>query len=112
AHQLTGSGSGPASIDDSLRRIESGLAEHSKAGKHAVVIIDEAHLLKETRSLETIRLLLNFERAAQPLATFILVGQTSLALDVQRIPQLEERLAVKCLLARLTLDETHSYIQH
>lgn len=112
AHQITGTSAAGASIDDSLRRIEANLAEHAKAGRHAIIIIDEAHLLRETRSLETIRLLLNFERQAQPLATFVLVGQTSLALDVQRIPQLDERLAVKCLLARLTLDETHSYIQH
>ncbi len=99
-------------ISQSLKRIESGLTEYAKTGQHAVIVIDEAHLLRESRLLETIRLLLNLEHNAQPLATFLLVGQTGLAIDVQRTAQLDERLAVKCLLVRLTADETKSYIQH
>ena len=117
ANQLAGQtggpvASGPATIDHSLRRIETTLLDHARAGRHAVIVVDEAHLLRETRALETIRLLLNFEHLSQPLATFLLVGQTGLMLDVERLPQLDERLAVKCLLQRLTLDETFSYIQH
>ncbi len=103
---------GTPSIDQSLRRIQDTLTEHTKAGRHAIIVIDEAHLLRDSRSLETIRLLLNFEHDAQPLATYLLVGQTGLALDVQRLPQLDERLAVKCLLSRLTAEETGAYIQH
>jgi general secretion pathway protein A len=103
---------GTQTVGQSLKRIESGLTEYSKTGHHAVIIIDEAHLLRESRLLETIRLLLNLEHHSQPLATFLLVGQTGLAIDVQRAVQLDERLAVKCLLARLTADETKSYMQH
>jgi general secretion pathway protein A len=105
-------GTSTPSIDQSLRRIEHTLTDHAKAGRHAIIVIDEAHLLRDSRSLETIRLLLNFEHDAQPLATYLLVGQTGLALDVQRLPQLDERLAVKCLLSRLTAEETGAYIQH
>jgi general secretion pathway protein A len=118
AEQLAGSPvarsvrEGTPSIDQSLRRIEHALTDHAKAGRHAIIVIDEAHLLRESRALETVRLLLNFEHDAQPLATYLLVGQTGLALDVQRLPQLDERLAVKCLLSRLTADETGAYIQH
>lgn len=103
---------GTPSIDRSLRCIQDTLTDHAKAGRHAIIVIDEAHLLRDSRSLETIRLLLNFEHDAQPLATYLLVGQTGLALDVQRLPQLDERLAVKCLLSRLTPEETGAYIQH
>jgi general secretion pathway protein A len=113
ADQLTGSpGLSVSSIEQSVRRIERTLADHAQAGRHAIIVIDEAHLLREARSLETMRLLLNLEQHAQPLATFLFVGQTGLALDVQRVPQLDERLAVKCLLSRLTKDETAAYIQH
>jgi len=112
ADQLTAASGGTPSVGQSLKRIESGLAEVAKAGQHAVIVIDEAHLLRETRALETIRLLLNLESAAQPLATIVLVGQTGLAIDVQRLPQLDERLAVKCLLARLTADQAKAYVQH
>jgi general secretion pathway protein A len=103
---------GTSTVGQSLKRIEGGLTEYAKTGHHAIIIIDEAHLLRDSRSLETIRLLLNLEHNAQPLATFLFVGQTSLAIDVQRLPQLDQRLAVKCLLARLTAEETKAYILH
>ena len=113
ADQISGSAAhGTQSIEQSVRRIEASLTDQARAGRHAVIVIDEAHLLRESRALETIRLLLNLELNAQPLATFLLVGQTGLALDVQRLPQLEERLAVKCLLSRLTATETAAYVQH
>jgi len=104
--------SGTPPVGQSLKRIEGGLIEYAKTGHHAVIVIDEAHLLRDSHTLETIRLLLNLEHNAQPLATFLLVGQTGLAIDVQRLPQLDQRLAVKCLLARLTAGETKTYIQH
>jgi type II secretory pathway predicted ATPase ExeA len=112
AEQITGQTTAGGTIDHNLRRIEHVLTDHAKAGRHAIIVIDEAHLLRESRALETIRLLLNFEYNAQPLATYLLVGQTGLALDVQRLPQLDERLAVKCLLSRLTAEETGAYIEH
>jgi type II secretory pathway predicted ATPase ExeA len=104
--------SGTSTVGQSLQRLETALAENAKAGQHAVIVIDEAHLLRDSQSLETIRLLLNLEREAQPLATVLLVGQTGLALDVQRLPQFDQRVAVKCLLSRLPADQTKAYIQH
>jgi general secretion pathway protein A len=113
ADQLTGQNSPlTATIDQSVRRIEHALRDHAKAGRHPVIVIDEAHLLAAAHTLETIRLLTNFQHDGQPLASYLLVGQTGLAIAAGRMPPLEERLAVKCLLARLTLDETGGYIQH
>lgn len=101
-----------ATIDQSVQRIERILREHAAAGRHPVIAIDEAHLLRETQALETIRLLLNFQHAGQPLATFLLAGQTGLVLGVRRLPALDERMAVTCVLARLSADETRQYIEH
>lgn len=113
ADQLTGQQSPlTANIDQSVRRIEQALRTGAKAGKHAIIVIDEAHLLRETQALESIRLLMNFQHEGQPLATFLLVGQTGLAVAVERLPQLDERLAVKCILTRLSAEETRGYIQH
>src|SRR5436190_8279118 len=112
ADQL-GAGGGPAlTIEQSLKRIETRLRENAKAGKHAVIVIDEAHLLDDCEVLETVRLLLNLEQDARPLASFLLTGQTSLLLAIERRPDLEERLAVKCLLRRFKPEETMGYIQH
>lgn len=113
ADQLTGQNSPlTATIDQSVRRIEQCLLAHAKAGRYPVIVIDEGHLLAGAKTLETIRLLMNFQHQGQALASYLLVGQTGLALAVQRLPQLDERMAVKCLLSRLSLEETRGYIQH
>jgi general secretion pathway protein A len=101
-----------ATIDYSVQRIERLLRENAKAGRHAIVVIDEAHLLQGAQAFETIRLLMNFQHAGQPLASFLLVGQTGLVLGLRRLPALDERLAVTCILARLSAEETGRYIQH
>ena len=99
-------------IEQSVRSIERSLAENVQQGRHAVVVIDEAQDLEESYSLETIRLLLNFEFDAVAGMTVLLAGQPSLLPILDRMPELDERLAVKCLLRRLTLEETISYIEH
>ncbi len=109
-------GTGPAAttwpVQQSIRRIERTLAENVEQGRHSVVVIDEAQDLDDSRTLETIRLLLNFEHNAVAAMTLLLVGQPSLLPVLDRMPELDERLAVKCLLRRLTLEETISYIHH
>ncbi len=103
---------GVPSIEASVRRIQRRLAQNAAQGRHAVLIVDEAHLLEGRPALEALRLLLNFESAAGTDATLVLVGQTSLTPIIGRMPQLEERLGVKCALRPLELAETMSYIQH
>src|SRR5450432_641500 len=53
-------------VEESVRRLESFLVENVKAGRQAVAIVDEAHLLEDCAALETLRLLLNFEAAGRP----------------------------------------------
>lgn len=104
--------SAAGSVEQSFRRIETCLQQNAALGKHAVIVVDEAHLLAETGALATLRLLLNLELDGQAAATYLLVGQTSLMVAVDRLPELEERLAVKCLLRRLVVEETMAYVQH
>jgi general secretion pathway protein A len=112
ADQLTGQYSPlTATIDQSVRRIERFLQANAQAARHAIVAIDEAHLLGAAQSLEAIRLLMNFVHDGQPAATFLLAGQTGLVLGVRRLPALEERVAVACVLSRLSAAETASYIE-
>jgi general secretion pathway protein A len=99
-------------IDESIRRLEKLLEQNAEQCQHAVVVIDEAHLLEDCGALETLRLLLNFESAGQPALTLILVGQMSLVSAVGRLPSLEERLAVKSLVRSFTADETPQYVRH
>jgi general secretion pathway protein A len=99
-------------IARSVRSLENALIQNAEMGRHAVVVIDEAQDLEDPRALETIRLLLNFEHQGVPAMTMLLVGQPSLLPVLDRMPELDERLAVKCLMRRLTLEETISYIHH
>jgi type II secretory pathway predicted ATPase ExeA len=114
ADELTGAGDGsPASgVQNSIRRIEHFLSANTRDGRHAVVAIDEAHLLEDGRTFEAVRLLLNFELAGRPGLTLMLVGQPGLLPVLDRMPQLEERLGVKCLLRPFGERETAEYVAH
>lgn len=98
--------------DRYLRRLRQYLTETAREGKHLVVVFEEAHLLRESTNLETIRLLMNFDHESVPAMTVLLVGQPSLLPSLRRLPELEERLDAKCLLHRFNIEETISYIQH
>jgi len=101
-----------AATCESVRRIERFLVENSERGQHAVVIVDEAHLLDDAESWEALRLLMNFESAGRPGLTLVLVGQTGVLPILDRIPHLEERLGVRCLLRPFSEAETGEYVLH
>ena len=96
----------------SLRRIQGVLAKNTELGRHAVVLIDEAHSIDDPGVLETLRLLQNIEFAGRPAFTLLLVGQTGLITALERMPELEERLDVKCLLRPFSRAETAAYVAH
>ena len=96
----------------SIRRIQRFLAANSQQGRHAVLVIDEAHLLDSVHTFEALRLLLNFEPDGTPAMTLLLVGQPGILPTLDRMPQWEERLGVKCLLRPLSESETAAYVEH
>jgi len=99
------------SVQQSVRRLERALEENAEMGGHAVVVIDEAHLLRDT-TLETVRLLLNFHKDLAPSMTLLLVGQPSLLPTLDRMLDLNGRMSVKCLLRPFTTEETMGYVSH
>jgi general secretion pathway protein A len=99
-------------VEESVRRLESVLSQNAERGRHAVVVVDEAHLLEDCGALETLRLLLNFEVKGQPMLTLILLGQMGLVSAVGHLVSLEERIAVKALLRTFTPQETADYVSH
>ncbi|MCA9271232.1 MAG: AAA family ATPase [Planctomycetales bacterium] len=105
-------GESAPSIEHSVRRIQRSLAENSRQGRHAVVVVDEAQILDETGALEWMRLLLNVEGEGGPPLTLLLTGQPGLVPALERFPSLEERLGVKCMMRPFTPDETAAYVAH
>ncbi len=102
----------PSNSQQSVHNIQSALEENSKQGKHAVLAIDESQVLLDPDSLELVRLLLNFETDSGAAMTLLLVGQGAMLPAIERVPSLEERLSVKCVLRPFNLEETASYIGH
>lgn len=80
-------------------------------GSTTVLIVDEAHLLSR-ELIEEIRLLTNLETPQQKLLQIILSGQPELdrIIDSPDMPQLKQRIAVRCYLRRLQGAEVEAYI--
>jgi general secretion pathway protein A len=103
---------GPATVDRSIRRIQQRLASIVDSQRHGVLVVDEAHLLRDCGGLETLRLLMNLEVRGATAMTLVLVGQTVLLPALERLPELDERLGVKCLVKRFSLEESMAYVSH
>jgi general secretion pathway protein A len=111
ADELSAPGvSEPENIEHTVRRIHAFLSQNAAQNQHAVIAIDEAHLIEDSRAWEALRLLLNFEADGRAALTLLLVGQPALLAQMDRMPAMEERLGVKCLLRTFNVDETASYV--
>jgi len=100
------------SPDYFLERLEKTLLNNIQDGKETIILIDEAHLIKEEAILEGLRLLLNFQQKDRFLLTLILLGQPELRPKILSIKQLDQRIAMKCHLEALTGEDTKAYIFH
>ena len=100
------------SSDHFLQLIEEILFNNIKDGRDTIIIIDEAHLIKNNDILEELRLLLNFQFDNRFMLTLILLGQPELADTIKQNKQFSQRIAIGCKLEPLTQQETASYIKH
>lgn len=94
-----------------LRIIERSLDEHSRAGRHPVLVVDDAHLIDDPATLQVLELLLNFQQPPQRAFSLILLGDRLLLSRLARLPRFDERLAVRAMLQSLSPDETARYIR-
>lgn len=99
-------------IDESLGRIEAVLRQYHGSGRHAIVVVDEAHLLEDSGLFEPLRLLLNLKVEGRSLFTLLLVGQPSLLPAIGRSGSLEQRIDIKVTMPPLDDEQTCQYIEH
>ena len=97
---------------DLLHKLNEEMLKNLKNSKETLVIVDEAQVIKDKEIFEELRLLLNFQLNDRFLLTLILVGQPELKEQITKIPQLEQRIAIKYHLWPLDLKETLKYIYH
>jgi type II secretory pathway predicted ATPase ExeA len=103
---------GRQGIDRTLARIEAKLREAAEQGKHPVLIVDEAHLIDDVRVLECLQLLLNFQQDPACAFSLLFVGALNLFGRLERMPQLNDRIAVRSIVDPLSHEDTLGYIAH
>jgi type II secretory pathway predicted ATPase ExeA len=99
-------------IDWTLARLESRLQSFAEQGRRPTIVIDEAHLIEDVRVFECLQLLTNFQEDATCAFSLVLVGGPSLLGRLERMPQFNERLAIRSVLEPLSADETAGYVAH
>jgi general secretion pathway protein A len=89
------------------------LLREAQLGKTVILLIDEAQGLSRTQ-LEEVRYLTNLESSGQKLLEIILAGQPDLEkrMAAPEIKALKQRVAVRCHLQPLDLENTRAYIEH
>jgi general secretion pathway protein A len=95
-----------------LPQIYTRLMELYDEGKKAVVLIDEANMLKTREIFEEFRGLLNLEVPGRKLLTMILIGMPELDQNIALDPPLQQRIAIKFRLKTLDKAATVNYIKH
>jgi type II secretory pathway predicted ATPase ExeA len=104
---------GRATYVQIFRRFEAFLLAQAAAGRHTVLIIDEAQNLSETM-LEELRCFSNLNGAESELLQIILVGQPELRRTIAqpRLLQFSQRVASDFHLHGMSRDGVHAYIAH
>lgn len=110
-HQL-GVAQVPRSKVDLLHTLNATLIANHQGDRHTVILIDEAQAIRNSGTLEELRLLLNFQLNDSYLLTLVLIGQPEWAERLNDLPQLEQRVSVRYNLRPLGADDTAAYVNH
>ncbi len=102
----------PEHKSDVMHRLSEILNDNYSEGRHAVIVIDEAHLIEGRLIFEELRMLLNFQKPDKFLLTLILVGQPELREKIANLKPLDQRVYIRFHLKGLKADETKAYILH
>jgi general secretion pathway protein A len=98
--------------DELIHVLNGFLLQRHQKGLTTILVVDEAHDLSP-EILEEIRLLTNLETSQEKLLQIVLAGQPELdqKLDSHELRQLKQRIALRCHLDVLTLNETAAYMK-
>jgi general secretion pathway protein A len=96
-----------------VEQLNKFLLQETTRGNNSVLIVDEAQNLKPNQ-LEEIRLLSNLETDKDKLLQIVLTGQPDLKfkLNLERLVQLQQRVAVRYHIKPLEKAELKEYINH
>lgn len=94
-----------------LAELEALLKQRLQRDETSVLVLDEAQSMPGTL-LEEVRLLANIETNDTKLLSIVVAGQPELAdrLNEHELRQLKQRVALRCDIRPLSLDETNAYV--
>ena len=95
---------------DLLRGLNGHLLRNLERGKATVLIVDEGQGITDPAVFEELRMLLNFQLNDRFLLSLLLVGQPELQDRIAAIPQLNQRIAIRCRLKPLNAEESAQYV--
>jgi general secretion pathway protein A len=100
--------------NDLLEQLHTQLLALHEAGRAALLIVDEAHLIPGKPTFEEIRLLTNFQLDDRNLIAIVLIGQPELRerLKHRSYRALTQRIGAQFHLTPLTAADTSDYIRH
>ena len=93
-----------------LAKLQEFLVSNAGQGLTTIIIIDEAHLIRERSSLEELRMLLNMQLDNQFLLGLVILGQPPLLKNIDALNPLKERISIKYRLEPLDFGNTLRYI--
>lgn len=93
-----------------FRALNDHLLANASEGRATVVIIDEAHMIKDDASFEDLRMLLNLQLNDRYLLSLILTGVPELRTRLHGLKPFSQRMAFRLNLSPLTEEETEFYI--
>lgn len=91
-----------------LRYLRDRFAAMARNGDQPLVIVDDAHLIRDMATFDVLRLLLNFNSTERPDLALLLVGGPELMLDLP--VGLADRLATRSVLTPFSEEESATYI--
>ena len=102
-------GSSKAAIWEAL---EDQLRKNIHERKGSVLVIDEAQVIDNARTLEELRMLLNLQSEKKFLVNVILLGQLELEKQIEEVAPLNQRISIRYRLLPLPYKESLYYIKH
>lgn len=95
-----------------LKGLVQCLRDRTAHGQPAVIVVDDAHTITDRQVFQTLHLLLNLQQYPGVEFTLILAGQPELLTMTRRQPQLDDRIAIPCVLTAFSPEETAEYVEH
>ncbi len=100
------------SVDVLLKQLVERLRTLAIEGRPAVIVIDDAQAISDRQVFQSLHLLLNLQQHRGVEFTLILAGQPELVAMTRRLPQLDDRIAIPCVLTAMSPAETAGYVRH